>query len=307
MKNLNSRTVKLGCGLLVGMVPAALACDICAVYSAQEAQNGSKGPFAGVAAQYTYFGTLQDNGHPVAANGEYIDSLVSQIYAGYSFNSRFSVQFTLPVIYRAFGTAAMSDSETGLGDVSLTGNLRLWQMHRGDFTLNWSGLGGIKFPTGDSSRLGQPDFAPGIGGHDLALGSGSYDGLVGTSFFARWKRLFLDGQMQYAIRTEGDFQHRYANDWSWSSGLGAYILLRDDCSVALQFTTSGESKGKDTFAGVPDGDSAETIVYLGPEISLTWRENLSAHIGADFPVSIANSGEQLMPDYRIHAGLTWHF
>lgn len=308
MNSLNLQMVKIGCGLLAAMVaPAISACDLCAIYSAQEAENGSKSVFAGVAEQFTHFGTLQVGGQRVAANGEYIDSSVSQIYLGYNFNSRLGVQLNLPVIYREFGSATTSDNEAGLGDASLSGTLRLWQMHHNDFSFYWSALGGIKFPTGDSARLGQPDFAPGIGGHDLALGSGSYDGLAGTSFIARWKKLFLSGQMQYAIRTRGDFQHRYANDWSWSSGVGAYFVLQDDYSAALQFTTSGESKGKDTFAGAPDDDSAETVVYIGPEINVTWQENLSAHVGLDLPVSRANSGEQLMPDYRIHAGVTWRF
>jgi hypothetical protein len=84
-------------------------------------------------------------------------------------------------------------------------------------------------------------------------------------------------------------------------------VLNDNYTLALQVTVSGESKGKDTFAGVPDDDSAETIVYAGPEIRFTWSENLSAHIGADLPASIENSCEQLMPDYRIHAAITWRF
>lgn len=287
--------------------PAIPACDMCSIYSAQEAQNGSRGVFAGVAEQFTYFGTLLDSGQREAANGEYIDSSVTQVYLGYNFNSRVGVQFNLPVIYRAFGSETMSDHETGLGDSTLTLNVRLLKHHGDDWSYNWSALGGIKFPTGDSARLGQPDFAPGIGGHDLALGSGSYDGIVGTSIMVRWRRLFVDGEMQYAIRTEGDFQHRYANDWSWSAGVGAYLLLNEDYSVALKFGTSGETKGKDTFAGISDDDSAETIVYVGPEITATWHENLSVHAGVEVPVSIAESGEQLMPDYRIHAGVTWRF
>jgi hypothetical protein len=290
----------------VGASPV-LACDLCAVYSAQEAQNSSTGFHAGVAEQFTHFGTLQNDGVEAPGNGEYIDSSVSQIFAGYNFSPRFGMQLNLPVIYREFGSASAHGSESGIGDVSLTGNFQIYRKNTDNFTFVWSALAGVKFPTGDFYWLGQPDFAPGIGGHDLALGSGSFDGLFGTSFSARWKRLFLAGQMQYALRTEGDFQHRYANDWSWAAGPGVYLALQDNYTVALSFTTSGETKGKDTFAGVPDGDSAETIIYVGPEISVTWTDHLSAHVGADLPVSIANSGLQVVPDYRIHAAVTWNF
>jgi hypothetical protein len=34
---------------------------------------------------------------------------------------------------------------------------------------------------------------------------------------------------------------------------------------------------------------------------------LSAHLGADLPVSIASTGNQVVPDYRIHAAVTWRF
>lgn len=283
------------------------ACDLCSIYSAQEAQNGDRGVFAGVAEQFTHFGTLQNNGVEEPSNGEYIDSSVSQIFAGYNVNRRCGVQFTLPFIYRSYGSATAHGDDAGIGDVSLIGNVVLYQKFTDNFTFNWTALAGVKFPTGNSSWLGRPDFALGIGGHDLALGSGSLDGLLGTGFSTRWKKFFMAGQMQYAVRGEGDFQHQYANDWTWSGGPGVYLALEDDYTVAFQFATSGETKRKDTFAGVPDDDSAETIVYVGPEIAITWTDQFSAHIGTDVPVSIDNTGEQLVPDYRIHAAVTWRF
>ena len=283
------------------------ACDLCAIYSATEAQGGSRGFYAGAAEQFTYFGTLMVDGQQVPANGEYINSSISQIFVGYNFNDRFGLQFNMPLIYRDYGSATAYGSEFGIGDASLVGNVTLLNQSIDKFAINWTVLGGVKFPTGNPFWLGQPDFAPGLGGHDLALGSGSYDGLVGTGFSIRRGRWFLDGQMQYGIRSEGAFEHKYANDWTWVGGPGAYLLLNDNYTIAIQAAVSGETKGMDTFNGVPDPDSAETIVYLGPEIQFTWLENLSAHVGADLPVSIENSGEQIMPNYRIHAALTWRF
>src|SRR5205807_459591 len=123
----------------------------------------------------------------------------------------------------------------------------------------------------------------------------------------RWKRLFLNAGVQYAARTQGNFGHQYANDLTWSGGPGAYLALTDQRTLAFQVLVSGEAKGKDTVYGVPDGDSAETIVYLGPQINFTWQSKWSAQLGADLPVSIQNSGLQAVPDYRIHAAFTWRF
>jgi len=177
------------------------------------------------------------------------------------------------------------------------------------YTFSWTGLGGVKFPSGDSAHLNpaEDDFAPGIGGHDLTLGSGSFDGLVGTGFFARWKRVFMTGAMQYAIRSEGDFGYRFANDWIWIGGPGVYLMLSDTHTLALQAVVSGESKGQDTVRGVSTDDTAVTAVYVGPQVNFSWSSRLSAQVGLDLPVVMNTTGLQLAPDYRIRAALTWRF
>jgi hypothetical protein len=288
----------------------SMACDLCAVYSATEAQGAGGGLYGGVAEQFTYFNTLQSGGHKVANDGEYIDSLVSQVFVGYNVNRRFGLQFNLPVIYRAYGSDGGGDhAEGGLGDVSVLGNVLLYEKMVEDFTVTVRALGGIKFPTGDSNRLNPsiPDFATGIGGHDLTLGSGSFDELVGSGAFGRWKRLFFTADLQYTIRSEGRFNYQFANDLSWNGGPGVYLVLGHQYTLAVQCNVSGETKGQDTISGVPTEDTAETIVYVGPQINATWSSRWSGQVGADLPVSIHSTGDQLVPDYRVHAAVTWRF
>ncbi len=309
MKNINLLALSVSV-LTVSDLPQAFACDCCSVFSVCNLnQENSKGFVAGVAEQYTHFGTLREDGRKISDAGEYIDSLTSQIFAGYHFNERFSTQLNVPVIYRAYGSHATSADTAGIGDISLVGNFSAFQFSRGDFSCNWTVMGGVKLPTGDSTLLAldDVDLPDGIGGHDLALGSGSVDGIVGMGFLVRWKRVFLNGQMQYAIRTQGDFGHRYANDWTWNGGPGAFVWLGEMATVALQVVTSGESKDMDTLGGVVDEDSASTVLYLGPQLNFTWGGSLNAQLGADLPVSLANSGLQVVPDYRIHAAVTWKF
>ena len=297
--------------LIAACVQPVMACDLCAVYAATEAQGGSgTGFFGGVAEQFTRFNTFQVDGREAPNIGDqYINSSLSQAFLGYNFNHRVGVQFNLPVIYRDYGYKTDRGSELGMGDISLIGNFRLYEKLTEKFTFNWTALGGLKFPTGDSGHLNpaEDDFAPGIGGHDLTLGSGSFDGLVGTGFFSRWKRLFLSGAMQYAIRSEGDFNYQFANDWIWSGGPGVYLLLGHEHTLSVQAVVSGETKSQDTIGGVPTDDTAITAVYLGPQISLTWSSKLSAQVGADLPVSIATTGQQVVPDYRVRAVVMWRF
>jgi hypothetical protein len=285
-------------------------CDLCAIYAATEAQRGGvRGFYGGVAEQFTHFGTLQESGHEIPSEGQYIDSSISQVFAGYTVNSLLSIQLNLPVIYRSYGSHTQHGTVSGIGDISLTGNVTPYEKVSTDWMFNWNILGGVKFPTGDSSALGIPDsqLPEGIGGHDLALGSGSYDGIIGTGVFGRWKRGFFTANLQYAIRSEGAFQHQYANDLTWFGGPGVYLLLADRYTLSFQAVVSGETKGKDTFAGVPDEDSAETLVYVGPQVNFTWGGRFSTELAADLAVSRSNSGTQVMPVYRIRAAVSFRF
>ena len=187
---------------------------------------------------------------------------------------------------------------------------------REEWSLVWSVLGGVKFPTGDTGRLreelNEEEPAPGqvesaVHGHDLTLGSGSYDGFVGTDFYTRWRRLFFTAGTQYAIRTRGDFGYRYANDLSWAGGPGTYLVFGEEFTLGLQASISGESKGRDRFRGESAEDTAITAVYVGPRLSLSWKGRLSAEAGVSLPVDIQNSALQSVPDYRVQAGLVWRF
>jgi hypothetical protein len=303
------------------MATQVVACDLCAVYSASESRGEiGKGLYAGVAEQFTQFGTLQDNGTQVPnESNQWLDSSITQLLLGYNFNERVGVQFNLPLIYRSFsrpeGFETDRGTESGLGDALLLGHLQLFRSESQHGTFTWNLLGGVKLPTGSSARIaeeldemevpGAPE--SGIHGHDLALGSGSWDGLVGTSVYARWKRAFATASVQYAIRSRGDYDYQYANDLTWSGGPGALLWLDDRGTLSLQLNCTGEHKGTDNLAGETAVDTGITSVFLGPEVHFTWGSKLSAELGFDLPVSIDNTALQLVPDWRVRAALTWHF
>jgi hypothetical protein len=147
----------------------------------------------------------------------------------------------------------------------------------------------------------------GIHGHDLSLGSGSWDGVIGTSLFIQSRRGFFSGNVQYAIRTEGDYDYRYANDLIWAGGPGVFLVLEEDFTIALQANCSGEHKPRDRFRGSRSEDTGLTAVYVGPEVSATWKDRVSVIVGADFPVHMDNTALQIVPDYRLRAAVTVRF
>src|SRR5436190_10713920 len=98
------KTFNLFLILISGVAASSHACDLCSVYSATQAHGEiGKGFFGGVAEQFTHFGTMQEDGHEVRNEvGQYLDSSISQFYAGYNFSDRVGLQFNAPIIYRSF-------------------------------------------------------------------------------------------------------------------------------------------------------------------------------------------------------------
>lgn len=270
--------------------------------------------------------------------GERLRSSITQVLLGYNLGPEWGLQVNLPIIYRSYSRIdsrgnLVSGSESGIGDLSLLGR---WVPFR---TVNERGLfrftlfGGVKFPTGDSDLLAEelePDIddlirdqflsspsslggvfhdesQSGIHGHDLALGTGSYDGVVGGQLFASWDRFFWTASGQYTIRTEGSFDYRYANDLIFNTGPGYFAYLDHGWMIGLQGVVSGETKGKDELAGVPVDDTAATYLFAGPAIRVGYGSSLTAFVAADFPFVRHVTDLQIVPDHRIRAALVWRF
>jgi hypothetical protein len=328
---------------LAAVVRPAHACDVCAVYTATELRERRVGPIVGVAEQFSHFGTLRRSGDEVDnPAGERIESSITQLLLGYTVHPRITFQVNLPVISRSFRRSADEGidrgRERGIGDLSVLGEVEAFSAVTESGVVRLSLLGGVKFPTGDSDRLREelaedhhhgpvdehaadgdehheepPDgeahehAESGVHGHDLALGSGSYDGIFGGRLFASWRRTFATAKLQYALRTRGDFEYRYADDLTWSGGPGVFLWLGHTETLGLQAILSGETKGKDDLGGEPANDTAITALYAGPGLLFTWGSSLGIEVAGDLPVMQNASALQIVPDYRVRGGASWRF
>jgi len=324
------------------------ACDLCGCFTPQlntmpqmpssDFPWWEKGWYEAVSEQFTRFGTLQDNGVEVPnPTGQYLNSSITQLVSGYEITSRFALQINVPLIYREFkrpeGFEIQRGTVSGLGDMSLllktvvfhyaspaerdfdvSGKNPVPIVRESDFTVSAVLLTGIKFPTGDSSRLkeefhevevpGAPE--SGIHGHDLTLGSGSYDGIFGEQTALRYKNMFFENNVQFAARTEGAHDYRFADDLMWSGGPGYYLVRNANTILGLQFVASGEYKGRDRFRGEPAVDTGISSVFLGPRVVAS-RGRWSAEASAELPVFIHNTSLQVVPDYRLHGAISVQF
>jgi hypothetical protein len=298
----------------------------------------ARGWYGAVGEQFTRFGTLQFDGNEIAnPTGQYLNSSITQLVTGYSLNSRFALQINVPLIYREFkrpeGFQIDHGTVSGLGDISLLlktvafhyasparrsfefqGKNPVFIEHEPDFAVSAILLTGIKFPTGDSSRLEEEfheieiEGAPesGIHGHDLTLGTGSYDGVFGEQTALRYRNFFFETNVQFTLRGDGTHQYHFANDLVWSGGPGYYFVRRGESIFGLQFVVSGEYKDVDRFRGKKAEDTGITSVFLGPRLVAS-RGRWSAEVAAELPVLIDNTALQAVPDYRLHAGISVQF
>ena len=321
----------------------AFACDLCGCYTPrlEVVHEKSYAFFAGAGEQFTHFGTVRVNGSKVEnPTGQYLDSSNTQLVVGATFfENRFGVQLNVPLLYRSYQRPAGFDIErgqvSGLGDVSLLANWvvfkkesslhgctlsddgktrRLVESDVPEFSAAVHLLAGLKFPTGDASRLAEEfsenetEGAPpsGIHGHDLALGTGSYDGIFGVRIFMRRRAVFFQADTQFTWRGDGRYSYHFANDLSWRGGPGVDILRRGADALAVQCVISGESKDTDRFQGRVAGDTGVTSLYIGPRVLATWGR-VNAEVAVDLPVMMHTTALQTTADYRIRAGFTVHF
>jgi hypothetical protein len=223
------------------------------------------GFYGALGEQFTHFGTVLVNGDKIDnPTGQYENSSITQLVAGYTINDRFALQLNLPLIYREFkrpkGFAIDRGTESGLGDISLllktvafrysspagrefdvSGKNPIAIDHESNFTISAVLLTGLKLPTGDSSRLKEefqevniPGAPPsGIHGHDLTLGTGSYDGIFGEQFSVRYKSFFAEANVQFTLRGDGLHQYHFANDLTWDGGPGYYLVRNRQTIVGL--------------------------------------------------------------------------
>jgi hypothetical protein len=309
--------ILLASALVAGLAHPAHACDSCALYIAGGADR--PGFTLAVAHQYTRLGTLWDHdkktGNPI---DQYVDSHITQVGVGYSTGGPWHVQLTVPYIDRAFFRPDHAKDElgreAGLGDITLAGRYRLlkqdnrdggeWEVHV---------LGGVEFGTGDPDRLAPAGHVhhhhvpSGVHEHDLALGSGSTDWIVGGDVSWTHGRWFARAQVQHKITTTGAFEYRYANETSWEFGAGRHLVLTHKHTLAVQALFATDHRGLDAVAGVTDDDTGMSVRYLGGRLAGTVGSQFAADISLELPVRIRTTDIMVVPDYRIRAAANWRF
>jgi len=333
-----SRQLLVTCALFVVIwANSASACELCAIYGADNALgNSSSGFLFTLSEQYISAHSLQAEGEAFSTvpflSEAHLDSSYTHFVPGYNFSSRVGVSLNVPLVYRDFrrteltttgGSVDEKGTLFGLGDAALIGRFNLIQNISMTHSINVALLAGIKFPTGDteqldheidSAKIDQEIFGKnhphgsiaGVHQHDLSLGSGSYDGVFGLVSTFRYQRWFFNNQLQYYLRTEAH-DYEFGDLIIVSGGPGGYLLLKGKWTLSLQASAFYESAARDRILGQIFNQTGMTAWYLGPLFNLTYGEHFSVNAGVDVPLHIYNHGLQTVPDYRVRGGVSWRF
>lgn len=299
---------------------AASACDSCALFVANG--EGLVGFNASIAHQFTRFGSVWQGSHrlpnPV---GQFLNSSITQLTLGYAPRETWQFQATLPYIVRSYERPAHALVEkgrvSGVGDATLAGRYILLNRQSENRGLMVAVLGGAEFGTGNANHLGDeigghfhhhanfPD--SGIHGHDLSLGSGSTDFILGADGQWRSRHTYLRGSVQHKLRRPGKFGYRFADETSWDVAVGHYLFLTEPRTLALECVFSAEHKGLDTLARVAQLDTGFSGRYVGARLRTTAGASFAADLGGELPVRLRTTETMVVPDYRLRAAATWRF
>jgi hypothetical protein len=333
----------IGPVLLWGITLTTSACDLCAIYSADNArEQRESGLFVTLSESYIPYDTLQVNGKEVEGSGlDFRDTSITHIVPGYNITRWLGVSLNVPLVFHHFKRTEIRYSltdpavirtehgnEFGLGDMSLISRLTVFERHKMKYSIGINVLAGVKFPTGDTDRIADeveqtkiydalvPPGIPhdplghsisGVHQHDLSPGSGSWDGIFGVTMNSRWRRWFFNTQVQYYLRTEGESGYERGDEFMVSGGPGAYLWSGKSWTLNLQANAGYDTMNRDIIAGRESDFTGMTAWYMGPQLGGTWGENFSAVGGVDIPLHITSNGRQNVPDYRFHASLIWRF
>lgn len=294
--------------VLLMFTPSSLkACDICSVLVPAAGVEESGDFMVSFYGQYSYYGASPRN--------ERFDSLITQTGIGYWLSDQWSLQLSIPLIYRKLG----DQSKSGLGDIAALIQFRPVNQVNESSLFLVDVYAGVQMPTGDSSLLADErprghghGHGHGRGGHShvghhLTLGSGSWDGIFGGA--ARWAegpwQARLD--MQYHLNTRGSYGFEFGNDFLTRLGGEFRPIMTDTLQVGVGAEFSFEYRGENSVDGIARVGSDKRVAYLGPTARIGVGDHLHFSVAWDLPVHGRHTGLNGAADQRVRFLLGWNF
>jgi hypothetical protein len=319
-KTNNSAVVKMGCGLLAGVlapgVVHACACG-CGVFDVATSSMFPNGPGGMAWLQYDY----QDQNRnwsgtgmaPAANNGDkQIETDFVTAGFQYMFNSSWGFQFELPYDYRKFTTVTANPNAPNPGVSTATvnwgalGDIRLEGIYTGFLPDQSVGVTfGLKVPTGDwtyNNAYGDID-------RDSEIGTGSTDILLGGFYRGnitkdeKWD-WFVQGLLDVPVLTQAGYRPGVELDTAAGIDYKGFSLGRMRISPVAQVIFSERTSDSGSNAN-PDNSGYQRIL-LSPGIEFHIHP-VKIYADAEFPVYQNFTGNQLAAPVLFKLSASWMF
>jgi len=309
------------------MAPAAQACDVCSTYVALAGRDVAGSTTLNIYQLYSDYDAPARGGHAFKSSS-------TQLSVSHWLTDRWALQLGVPYLYRDMD----GDKEKGLGDATLIALYRLVNQQQEANVIRLDVYAGVKMPTGDSDRLKDeragssghghgsmhrhaaphaaasahakavmhsPASSP-HGGHHVALGSGSWDGIVGVKGLVKKDRWMALAESQYNYRTEGDYGWKHGDEFTWRIGPHYFVALDETKSLSFGVELSGEWRDANELDGEQGNRTSKKGNYAGGVVRYT-RDALQLLAGLELPISDKDKGVRGAADYRARLSAGWSF
>jgi len=227
---------------------------------------------------------------------------------------------TFGVHSRPFSPADVAPDQLSRASVSGIGDVRLIAAYQGFLpTRNLGVLAGVKLPTG---RYGGETDGGVLTGHpvlfktgplagdaldtSLQAGSGSTDAIIGAYWYQPVSQnfdAFINGQLQAAV---SERMHAPGRDFRPGNQTTLNVGLRYEAHASwvpqLQLNLLRKSADQGAFADRTN--TAGTVAYVSPGVSVSLRGNVQAYGFVQLPVYSHLDGYQLFPRWTATVGLS---
>ena len=335
---LNRRLYAALIGLLVTCAPvSAWACAACGCSLSSDAANGySVAPGWRVNFQYDYINQNQlRNGAGTASptqvvnkptTGKLENQTLNQyltLGVNYNPNANWGINLQIPYIIRShstygnppqpFGPADVNSSNLSSSNSSSVGDVKIIGSYQGFLPMHNLGVQlGLKLPTGRYGNDVVFSSGPNAGSPldtSLQPGTGSTDLIVGAYYYQALNQdwdAFVNGSFQAAVREKLDQPgNNYRPGNLASLSLGVRYEANPQWVPQLQLNLS--HKSSDQGARADTLDTAGTVAYLSPGITVSVVNGLQIYGFVQIPVYSRLDGYQLFPRWTATVGANHKF
>ena len=253
----------------------------------------------------------------------------------YAANADWNVKLSLPYLDRSHTTYGSADNPlapdqlsgaqlNGLGDIKLVASyqgllpthnlglqlgIKLPSGRYGGANADGDGIAGRKPTAFTSGPLAQNATPDNLLDTSLQLGTGSTDLIAGAYYYQPVSQdfdAFINGQFQAAVQHKLDQtgqDYRPGNQATVSVGLR--YQARPDITPQLQLNLSRKNHDQGALADTPD--TAGTVAYLSPGLTISVLKNTQLYGFVQLPVYSKLEGYQVFPRWTASVGASYAF